>query len=399
MKQFGFIPPEIIEDKEYVFGDGQLTGKVIRPDGQWDDFAITDERQTRNGAETCGCVVFSVLNTIEYLIWTLYKEKVNYSDRWIIIKAGVKCPGSDPHKVCEAIRKWGLVNEEDLPFNSEDFYNIPNEAELEAKGQEWLKKYSFGHDCLSKGELISEKTLKQALTFNPLPIGVVGWFQEDDIYIRPRGIKDNHFTALHGYNELKNYSIKDSYEPFDKKLSWHYGFYWAKRIVIEKKPTEVQLSFWQKILELMKKILLLDIEIIKKQSEDIKKNSATNETKPTPPPTPEPVVSKIKAWAEAITKYENMGKYHKDLNNPGAIKGKNGLFLKFNTYEEGFDYLCDYLTRACKGEHNAYRPEMTLKQFTEIYAPSVDKNNPLKYSLWVAEQIGVKIDTQIKDLA
>jgi hypothetical protein len=42
---------------------------------------------------------------------------------------------------------------------------------------------------------------------------------------------------------------------------------------------------------------------------------------------------------------------------------------------------------------------MTLKQFTEIYAPSVDKNNPLKYSLWVAEQIGVKIDTQIKDLA
>jgi len=409
-KLYGFIPPTEVLPEQYVFGDGRLTGKVLRIDGQWNDFAIINERQSRGNFDTCACVVFSILNVLEYLIWTLYNEKVNYSDRWIILKAGVRCPGSDPHKVCEAIRKWGIVDEEDLPFvdNENEFYNISPEkmAELEKKGQDWLKRFSFGHEWLSKGERISLETIKQSLTFAPLPIGVVGWFEDNGFYVRPEGIKDNHFTTIRNYEESRFHGAKDSYEPFDKKLVWGYGYYWAKRITIEKKPTEVQLAFWQIWLN----ALFVWFNWIKREAEPIiKKNPEMDMPKEPeiPEPTqPEVVVQPIapieenkrKKWAEAITIYENMAKYHKDLNNPGAIKGKSGKFLKFDTYEEGFDYLYDYLTRACNGEHKAYKPNFTLLQFFEVYAPKYDKNNSLAYALWIAERLGVKIETQIKDL-
>lgn len=103
----------------------------------------------------------------------------------------------------------------------------------------------------------------------------------------------------------------------------------------------------------------------------------------------------LEKWARAIEKYE---KSPKNWNNPGSIKNKDGGFLIFSTYEEGWNYLLNYLKRAATGKHTAYRPDMTLLQFFEVYAPYSDNNNPQKYAEFVANWIGVSITTKIKKL-
>ena len=97
----------------------------------------------------------------------------------------------------------------------------------------------------------------------------------------------------------------------------------------------------------------------------------------------------IVSIAKAIEKKENYTKYHADTNNPGMIRSVSGPFIKFNTYEEGFEYLCDYLTRACTGKHAAYRKDMTVKQFFSVYAPTKDNNDPFKYALDITEWVGL----------
>jgi hypothetical protein len=44
---------------------------------------------------------------------------MNYSDRYIAILSDTTESGNSPHKVAETIRKWGLINEYELPFDSE----------------------------------------------------------------------------------------------------------------------------------------------------------------------------------------------------------------------------------------------------------------------------------------
>lgn len=124
-----------------------------------------------------------------------------------------------------------------------------------------------------------------------------------------------------------------------------------------------------------------------------------NEVKPMEP-VKEEHISKIPTWAKAIEQFETGGDPNSvglRNNNPGNIKGLDGKFMKFKTYDEGFAYLCDYLTRACTGKHKAYRPDMTLRDFFSVYAPDGDKiiNN---YSSFVANRLGVFPSVKIKDL-
>ncbi len=57
------------------------------------------------------------------------------------------------------------------------------------------------------------------------------------------------------------------------------------------------------------------------------------------------------------------------------------------------------LIRAATPPPEGYYPEMTLVQFYERYAPSADNNDPLAYAQFVAQKIGVTVDTPIKNLA
>lgn len=110
-------------------------------------------------------------------------------------------------------------------------------------------------------------------------------------------------------------------------------------------------------------------------------------------------VSKLNDFCLAIRDFEGRpGDLNYRNNNPGNIRGRDGRFLKFNTYAEGWLYLKDYVTRACTGKHSAYKPDFTIKQFFGVYAPSSDNNQPDIYASWVANRIGLQTSTKIKEL-
>jgi hypothetical protein len=138
--------------------------------------------------------------------------------------------------------------------------------------------------------------------------------------------------------------------------------------------------------------------------------------------------SRIKDWADAIQKHEGwyMGSCSYRGNNPAnarwanqptamgthkcGAKGAETEYALFPDYKTGRKYLEDLLTSHATGKSTLYTrkakelfgknssSELTIYEHLQIYAPSADSNNPLAYAQFVAQQLGVSIDTQIKTL-
>jgi hypothetical protein len=143
---------------------------------------------------------------------------------------------------------------------------------------------------------------------------------------------------------------------------------------------------------------------------------------PVETPTQEPHMSKIKEWAKAIEHEEGgkPGDLNMVLNNPGnlkfaslvaswgAKKGKpaqdGGFIAEFQTYEQGFQALCDFLTLACEDKLKAFHANpnaksaienpRTLIGFTKVYAHPPDEG----YANRVALALNVKVDCDISTL-
>ena len=97
--------------------------------------------------------------------------------------------------------------------------------------------------------------------------------------------------------------------------------------------------------------------------------------------------------AKAIERKENLASY---FNNPGALryspfqlKQQDG-FAVFKDYQTGFDALIYQLQIACDNRSGYYNSKMTVYEFFQVYAPSKDKNDPLKYAKDVVEWIGLR---------
>ena len=121
--------------------------------------------------------------------------------------------------------------------------------------------------------------------------------------------------------------------------------------------------------------------------------------------------NKIHEWALATQTFEGWfpGSRSYKNNNPGNIRytgifasmaiGKDDKnFCVFSSYEKGLDALKTLLTRAAKGLSSVYRPDDTLLQFYQKYAPASDNNHPETYARAIAKRIGVTIETKIKNL-
>lgn len=163
-----------------------------------------------------------------------------------------------------------------------------------------------------------------------------------------------------------------------------YGAFMFVDMTKEEYEARLRPTIFEQILIIMAKILRIQLEIAR--------------LAPHTPIPPEVKISRIKDWAEAIEIFENAPK---KWNNPGAIRGVDGKFLNFPSYDAGFDYLCEYLVRACTGKHAAYPKggESTLLEFQRIYSPTSDGNSPERYASFIAHRLGVPISIQIKELA
>lgn len=115
-----------------------------------------------------------------------------------------------------------------------------------------------------------------------------------------------------------------------------------------------------------------------------------------------PKLSKLDLWCEAAKIMENARPI---LNNPGNIKyigqpdaKDNGGFCQWPTYAIGMEHLRNMFIAAGTGKSEIYHPTDNLIVFYSKYAPSSDGNNPHNYALFVANHIGVSVNTEIQDL-
>jgi hypothetical protein len=270
MLNYGFIKPESILPEEHVLGDSTLAFPTILPNGDWKASLPVKELQ-RMKFETFNCTGFKTLDQIETYIFEVFGEKVNYSDRWVGIIAGTKEPGNDPQKIYEAIREYGLIPEEMLPYsddlNSIDEYYSFKGADKDtcyAEGKKWKEKYEFFHKWVFlPNQPLDEKinNMKVALTKSPLTGDVYAW-EMDGRGVYVRWGESNHWTTFRAYDEFER--CFDSYEPVEKDVDQE--LYYCKCIYIRKRP-EVQFvspqiiktSLWQKILN----FFLREISLLK----------------------------------------------------------------------------------------------------------------------------------------
>lgn len=402
VKGYRSDPPD---ERDYVFGAGQAPIDEVLPSGNWKEANILPEKQNK-GFETWGCTNFTTLNALECLLKIQFNEERNNSERFNYIDSGT-APGSGntPRNAADSIRKKGTILERELPFDTsidtlERFMTPkPLPIELYRKAEEFLKDYEFKYDFLPEtGGVVSRDTMRKALKCSPVGIAVFAWAEENGVYVRAGS--DVHFTLLVNVKENGELEVFDSYEPFYKTLSADYPIYVAQRYSLRKKNEEEKKLEAERFNLFARALALIALQI-KKIAEEVNRLFKKKEDIPEPPkPEPakvEPHKSRLVDWAKAIEAYEDAPDW---WNNPGAIKSKNSKFLVFKTYEAGWDYLLDYLKRAATGEHNAYPKagKTTLLEFTRIYAPKHDNNDPDKYAKWVAKKIGVPVDIPIKEL-
>jgi hypothetical protein len=251
VKPMGFVPP-VFDEKDYVLGvNTKLAEEVIKPDGQWLDIAdkITKEYQQKNGVESMGCTGFGTLNANEILHLAKYNTEMNWSDRGINIEANNTKGGNNPKNPAEALRKLGVPDETDLPFDStietwEKFHSPkPLTQDLKDKALKLLDKYEFGYEWLwQAGSMVSlgQKLayLKKALPMSPIGISVCAWKYRNGMYWKNPGEGDNHWCVVIGYKEGEYWLIFDTYDGFVKKLEWLYDFGFAIRYSLKKKLNE-----------------------------------------------------------------------------------------------------------------------------------------------------------------
>jgi hypothetical protein len=242
---YGFKPP-VIDNEHYVLGQGNVPFQVLQKNGDWTDSLPVIEKQATPFFDTYNCTGFGATNQIEMYMFKRYGSTVNYSDRWVGIIAGTdpKTGGNDPQTVYEAIRKYGLIPEEMLPFNdsitsAEDFFSFKG-ADREAcyrAGREWLSKYDFKHEWVFRPDssLTDEEkyhNMKVALKYSPLGVAVYAW-QPDGRGVYIDFSSPNHWTSEYSFTDFQKYF--DSYEPYTK--IGEQKVIYCKRINIELRKT------------------------------------------------------------------------------------------------------------------------------------------------------------------
>ena len=396
----------VIKDEDYVFGSGQVTGNVLREDGDWRPYLPPEEHQRRNGVESSACFIEAQQHTIA----TILEEEFgvldqNFSARFNLIFAQATPNGGDPLIGAQSIRTYGLIPDSFLPFSDDikswqefNSFKGADRNDCIEQGKVWRRYWEPKYDVVVTREMDLETKytlLKEALKYSPLPVSVYG-VQSGGTYIKkPKGTRDTHMVQLVYIDSDNCAYVWDTYEPFLKKLPSKYNFDFAMRWNIQKLPL-LQMSLIKKIISLLNQWLKIEIE------EEVKQKPELNSrTLPVNNPTPEPRGSLLLEWATAIRDYEgNPGDLNYRNNNPGNLRSIKGPFLKFKTWEEGWNALLDYLTRSATGKHKAYPKggETTLQEFFHIYAPKADNNNPDAYAKYVAKRLSVDTKEKIKNL-
>jgi hypothetical protein len=260
-KNYGFIAPAR-DDRNFVFGDGQLEDVVLRPDGQWADCLPLFEAQSHNGFDTMNCWNFSTQKCLKtLLIEKGYEGKdIDYSERYICVLAGGTPNGGSPANACDAIRHYGVIPDSMLPFsaNINSFWEFDSPRPMQQKyidaGKKWLNAYDYSYDFVKtsygiwlwkfvkgiisgKNQLsgMQQNMIKDALRYSPLGVSVCAWKFRNGLAYKNSWDRDNHWIELYGYVDGQYWLLYDNYSDSLIKAEWNYPFGFIMRYSVKKK--------------------------------------------------------------------------------------------------------------------------------------------------------------------
>src|SRR3990167_2756789 len=105
----------LVGDRSTDYRAGLVSGNLpyeVRTDGNYEPWLPPGEWQANDNGDSMSCVSFGALNAIETEENRQTGKQINYSDRWIAKMSGTTPQGNYLWKVLDAIREYGLVNEE-----------------------------------------------------------------------------------------------------------------------------------------------------------------------------------------------------------------------------------------------------------------------------------------------
>lgn len=384
------------------------------------DFLLTDKLYIKNQGsdDTCAAQAScgaSELQEDEELnpYWTFAKSKemTGDLDEW----------GQDLRSICKVHTKFGAISIKDNDTRSRDIKDFPVLNGIRHAKASYMKVegvYDVFDDI--RATIWKFRSEKRAVVF-----GIRFGFNKKDIILDYPKDGYGHSMYCIGWKTIDNVPYLVVVNSLGKEAGDNGIHYIGRQVINEDVPKFGAYMFMDKLredIELMietnskfdgepySKILksfwiaikeLFNVNMLTKEE---KVEVAVNLTKEIAKEVN--IVNKLTEFCLAIQEYEGYippnKKYPKGTpawrnNNPGNIKGIDGNFLKFKSYEEGFEYLKKYVLRVVRNEHRAYPKDCNVKQFFNVYAPSSDNNNPHLYAQFVAKKIDVKIDAKLKD--
>ncbi len=225
-KNFGLLNEKYPKNTHYLYGGTTpVAGEVLQWDGKWDKYVPEEELQHGRFFDTMGCVTFSALNCIEMIMNNKYNKYNNFSDRYIVTLSDTNPKkGNYLYKVGDAIGKYGLILEEDYPFDRQnmkqaEYYKDPVKEMID-DGVDWLKYYKVNYEFVSTDHTILKAAMKEA----PLQITILYSTKDDnnDGILERRNGTPNHAVTLYSYSDGRYWDIYDHYRKVKKRLAWDY---------------------------------------------------------------------------------------------------------------------------------------------------------------------------------
>jgi len=220
---------------DYIAGvNSPIVYETRIPNGDWTPYAWNDEPQSSPEGDSMSCVTQSAINSIETQEFFMTGRKVNYSKRWIAKMSGTTRQGNYLNKVCDTIRKYGLVLDSNYPtpadFTFDQYYADINPdllAKLTAEGQIWLQKWGLAYEFLQ----VSDPNLDYHLKHAPIQVVIPG----------------HAICGIYSPDQLMTYL--DSYAPWIKREQVA-DLLQANKIILTSKLILAREIGWQGLPEL-----------------------------------------------------------------------------------------------------------------------------------------------------
>lgn len=233
-----------------------------------EDFFDCASRGPNNVLETLFTYMLRMkLLTPENEAWLFDKEyidaggRLTFSDRFVAVNSGTTREGNSLKAPLEAIRKHGLIPKRLLPASPDmtfDEYHKGITSEMRSLGKEFAERFTINY------EKVFEPHYAELLKEEMIVVGGFAWASPVDGEYKRTDADPNHcfiLWNLPAFQAFDNYLDTDG--DFIKKLAPDFNFIdYGYRVYIASQQLP-KVGILQKILEALKKLLQLDLELVK----------------------------------------------------------------------------------------------------------------------------------------